>query len=840
MGFLQNTASLYLDNGLRAFCLPRRSATVEIQLHIASGSIHEEGFLGCGLSHFLEHMAFQGAKGYPGNGIADTVNVLGGDVNAYTTYDRTCYRMQLPAASCRKGVEMLAAMVRFPELPAKRFEKERDVILRECDRGADNPDSRVHEEFMKQMFLTHPLRHPVIGYREMISTVTAEMAREYHQKRYTPSRCVAVAVGGVIPEEFFAFVQEYLGSWERGQLAEMCLPNEAPIAAVRSCGIVIPDEPAARLMCGVRVPGFGAEELPALELLMGVLGTGDGAVLSRKLVLEQNLALGIRSFCYSFGGHGIAGIAAKCEPEKTDEFFTAMQKELAQIAAGDISASDVEREKGQQYADRLRELREPVNVAGEIACGVMIAGTPEAGDAYLDKLAQCSVDDVKAVAARYLAPEKYVNVIQRNSPHISGGDKCSSEPEIYSSRRNCGATFIHVPDDTLPLCNFFMALPGGAICENTDQHGLTKLVAATLSSGSAGITETQILQKMDEAGMDLEISGGLNSLIIEFSAPKRSMDKAVALLAEVLHAPEFPDAAWEREKQRHISVLKERAASPVKKAFDAATGLLYGRHPYAGGGYGEGETFGALTPDDGRAFFQKMLYAPQCVWGFAGDCSGEDVAGWSDILESALPWVNEAPERSNEPVFSRERKFAEYSLNKDQTVVLRLLPGVSCSRDAGVADVCDILSQAENGLGSNLFKSVREKHALSYSVGMSYAAGFHPGYFAFYAMTAASAGKKVLKLLNDEVCRIAENGLKENEFNAARAGAVFESERVLDSPESLLRTAGMEAYYGFSPEELLSRPRRLKDLTAEVFNIRLKEIFSAAAGVELLVLGNEK
>ena len=168
---------------------------------------------------------------------------------------------------------------------------------------------------------------------------------------------------------------------------------------------------------------------------------------------------------------------------------------------------------------------------------------------------------------------------------------------------------------------------------------------------------------------------------------------------------------------------------------------------------------------------------------------------------------------------------------------MHLLPGISCTGNAALSDVCDILYQAENGLGANLFKSVREKHALSYSVGMSYAAGFHRGYFAFYAMTSAEAGKKVLELLKSEILRIAENGLQENEFNAARAGAVFEAERVLDSPESLLRTAGMEAYYGFEPEKLLTRTQRLKTLDYNECNALLKEIFSGNAGVEILVYG---
>ena len=125
MGFLGDTVSMTLENGVRLCCLSRPGSSVEMQFHVGAGSIFEQEHLGCGLSHFLEHMSFQGCAGYPGRLVAAEVNRLGGDVNAYTSYDRTCYRMQLPREHWRSGVAMLAAMVRHPEFPEERFPGER-------------------------------------------------------------------------------------------------------------------------------------------------------------------------------------------------------------------------------------------------------------------------------------------------------------------------------------------------------------------------------------------------------------------------------------------------------------------------------------------------------------------------------------------------------------------------------------------------------------------------------------------------------------------------------------------------------------------------------------------
>ncbi len=839
MSFLKDTFVSELANGVRMYCLPRRSETVELQIHIATGSIHEGQFLGSGLSHFLEHMAFQGCKGYPGNAVADTVNSLGGDLNAYTSYDRTCYRMQLPVTAYRDGVKMLSAMVRYPELPEERFNLEKDVILRECDRGADNPDSLLHDCFMKQMFLNHPLRHPVIGYREMIAKVSREMAWEYHQKRYVPERCVVVAAGGIVPDEFFAIAAEHLGSWERGYLAGITLPDEPFPAADRRREFYY-DDPLCRVMYGIRAPGFGAPELPALELLFGILGTGDGSILNRKLVLDNHLAHGLRSFCYSFGGNSIAGISAKTEPDKLSEFCNSLEQELSAVVDGKISEVEMEREKGQQYADRLRELRDFTNVAGEIAGGVIYAGTPDAGDVYLEHLEQTTVDDLRRVAAGFLQPGKWVKAIQKNRTEKAASVVFSGKRHLECGTLSNGVKTIFVPDHDLELCNFFMVLPGGALCEKSGFRGITKLVAQSLTSGSSGMPEKEILRKLDEAGVDLEISGGLNSMTLDFSAPRRSMDKAVGVLAEILHEPLFPDEAWQREIGRLQGVIKERQSSPVKYGFEKGLKMLYGDHPYGSSGYGSSESIGGITGAAGKKWFANMCFAPRTVWGFGGDCKCHDVEKWSEVLASALPWYPESPVPASEPEFPGEKKIIRDSLPREQTVAMRILPGIACSKDNFMSDVCDILYQSENGLGAKLFKSVREKHALSYAVGMSYIAGFHPGYLAFYAMTSPDAGQKVLELLDAEILRLGKKGWGKCEFDAARANAVFEVERMFDTPEALLRSAGMEAFYGFDPLKLLTRQERLKKLPMSKCNEALKTLMEKPAGVEVLITGSGK
>ena len=836
MVFLSESFCRALDNGVRVCCLHRNSASVELQFHIATGSIHEGRFLGHGLSHFLEHMLFQGCKGYPRQAIADTVNLLGGDVNAYTTFDRTCFRMQLPAAHWRRGMEMLSAMVRFPTLPAARFKAEREVILRECERSADNPDSRLFDEFMRNMFLTHPFRHPVIGYRELIAAVDRDMAAEYHHLRYTPGRCVVAAVGPVDPDALCALAGELLDDWPRGELAEVPLPVELPLTTARAERIAFPD-PSSRVMCGVRGPGFGSPELPGLDLLFGILGAGEGALLNRKLVLESGLGLGVRSSCMAWGGDAVAVVSGRCEPGKLDDFDSALHAELDAVAAGKIDPAAVEREKEQQYADRLREFRDNGAAAGELAAGILSAGNPAAGDAYLEHLLRADLPGLQRIAAEYLDSEHRVSVIQEPETSHSFGTAKPEKRVLTANTLDDGGTLIWSPERTLPLVNFIAVLPGGAICEPPELRGVGKLTAAALLTGSAGLPEASILDRLDEAGVEIEPTSGLNSFLLEFSVPRRNVDRAVALIAEILHSPQFGADAWEREKARQLSLLRERESTPLKRALDAASRMMYGAHPYADGGFGTIDGVAALSPEDGREWFRRCAYAAGTVWGVGGDCSEAEADKWCRILREAIPCASVAPQMPAEPVFSQEKKFVEVTLPREQTVAIRLLPGVVCRPGSDEMDVTDLLLQMENGLGSRLFKTVREQHALSYAVGMTYAAGFHPGYFGFYALTAPQAGKKTLALIDEEISRLRDERPETAEFNAARNSAAFEAERAVDTVESRLRTAAMEAFYGGNAAEVLDRPQKLQSMTAERFHDALRRLFSRSPGVEALAIG---
>jgi zinc protease len=413
--YFSRISTFTLDNGLRIFINPKHDApTVSIQCFVATGSVHEADFLGCGLSHFLEHMLFQGCEGYPGQAAADTVHRLGGSVNAYTSYDHTVYYINLPSEHSKTGIDILSKMLSTPEFPEEKFLSEKDVILRERDMGRDRPERMLGEKLWKTVFLRHPVRHPIIGYHEKIEQVSRDIMFEYYHLRYSPERTFFVISGDVNPQTVLEMFKKRLSSWRHGNIYEPPLPEEPVQIGMRANNCFFKD-PLARLAVASRIPSAAHPDIPALDLISAVLGQGKSARLVKSLQNEKELALMIGTFTYAPNFSGVSAISAVAAPEKLPALEKALLEELKDFRRNGVTDEELEREKNQHTADYIRVLRSNNGIANLIGNAVLAYGDPGMADHYLQLLNKVSKEDIKETANKYFGEEQ-LNIVRQVSP----------------------------------------------------------------------------------------------------------------------------------------------------------------------------------------------------------------------------------------------------------------------------------------------------------------------------------------------------------------------------------------------------------------------------------------
>ncbi len=303
-----------LDNGLEVIIQQdTANPLVSAQVWVKAGSIHEGECTGAGLAHLVEHMLFKGTEGRSPQQITQAIQERGGYVNAYTSFNRTVYWIDGLAAHTEGYLDVLADMVRNSKFDGADLSREMDVIRREMAMDNDDPSSLLQHSLQAAAFRRHPMRHPVIGHREVFDQVRREDVLAFVRRHYVPNNCFIVLTGDIEPDEAFAMVKKHFGSWRRKASGPLVLPDEPPQHGGRSTVRAFPAE-LARIALGWVIPGEASEEKAALDVLAFLLGSGRSSRLHHELREKRGLAHSVWAGAWAVAECGLFTVEADCDP----------------------------------------------------------------------------------------------------------------------------------------------------------------------------------------------------------------------------------------------------------------------------------------------------------------------------------------------------------------------------------------------------------------------------------------------------------------------------------------------------------------------------------------------
>src|SRR3989454_6170482 len=198
-----------LESGLTIIVREDHSApVVSAQAWCMAGSIHEGKWLGAGMSHVLEHMLFKGTTTRPGSRIDQEVQEAGGYMNAYTSFDRTVYHIDVPNTGTKVAIDILCDIMQNATLPPDEMAKEKQVIVREMDMNVDDPGRRSGRRLFEVAYTKSPYRFTVIGYPDIFNELKQEDILSYYREKYAPNNVFYVVAGDVTGSEVVAQIRE--------------------------------------------------------------------------------------------------------------------------------------------------------------------------------------------------------------------------------------------------------------------------------------------------------------------------------------------------------------------------------------------------------------------------------------------------------------------------------------------------------------------------------------------------------------------------------------------------------------------------------------------------------
>lgn len=377
------------------------SASVGVWVNVGS---RDEGRSVAGAAHFLEHLLFKSTPTRSAVQIAQAVDAVGGELNAFTAREHTCYYAHVLDSDLALAVDLVADVVLNGRCAADDVEVERDVVLEEIAMRDDDPEDTLGDVFLSAMFGDHPVGRPVIGSVESISGMTRAQLHSFHQRRYTPDRMVVAVAGNIQHDEVVALVREHFGA--------RLVRGRAPVAPRKGAGrvtgrptlqLVNRDGEQTHLSLGVRTPGRHWDHRWALSVLNTALGGGLSSRLFQQIRETRGLAYSVYSTIDTFADSGALSIYAGCLPERFDEVVRVTTDVLAEVARDGITADECRIAKGSLRGGLVLGLEDSGSRMNRIGRSELNYGQHRTIAHTLSKIENVTLEEVNAVARQLLA-----------------------------------------------------------------------------------------------------------------------------------------------------------------------------------------------------------------------------------------------------------------------------------------------------------------------------------------------------------------------------------------------------------------------------------------------------
>ncbi|MGI8795824.1 MAG: M16 family metallopeptidase [Acidimicrobiia bacterium] len=386
-----------LGGGLRVVTeeLPAlRSAAVGFWVGTGSRDEPDET---AGTSHFLEHLLFKGTRDRSALEIAQAVESVGGDMNAFTTQELTAFYVRVPDDRLDVALDILSDIVWGPALRSEDVESERQVILEEIRMRDDTPDDLVHDLFASALFPGHPLGREVLGTQSSIGAMSRDAIADYHRHHYRPANVVVAAAGNLTHEHVVERVAEGLTGIDGDRPARPAT-NETP---PRPLAVLPRPTEQAHVVLGMRGLSRHDPDRYALTVLNQAFGGGMASRLFQEVRERRGLAYSVYSYRSSFADTGAVAIYVGTAPGRVEEALAVVDGELGRLVADHgITEAELDAAKGHLKGSIALSLESSISRMHRIGSSELTLGEIPTLDEVVARVDAVGPDDIARIVDR--------------------------------------------------------------------------------------------------------------------------------------------------------------------------------------------------------------------------------------------------------------------------------------------------------------------------------------------------------------------------------------------------------------------------------------------------------
>ncbi len=836
------TALTQLDNGLVIIVREDHSApVVSAQAWCKAGSIHEGRWLGAGLSHVLEHMLFKGTTTRVAGRIDQEVQEAGGYMNAYTSFDRTVYHIDVPNTGATVAIDILCDIMQHASLPPDELAKELDVIRREMDMGQDDPGRRSSKRLFETVY-THSLyRFPIIGVLDIFNQLQPDDIRGYYAEKYIPNNLFFVVAGDVQSDAVVTQIREAFKDSRARALPPVLLPQEPRQTAAREILEEAPVE-LGHFHIAWHIPELHHPDVPVLDVLALLLGSGHSSRLFQQVREREALVHSVDAWTYNPGNPGLAGVSAVVDADKFEPARDAILGQVQRMQETLVTPEELSKAVKQFISGTLAARKTMQGQASDLGSNWLAANDLNFSERYLAHVHTVTPDDIRRVARHYLKPANstlYGLLPKGTCPPVTLSLEQQIDRPIQKVELPNGLRLLIKEDHRLPFVDFRAVLLGGVLAETPADNGITQLMARSLIKGTRRRDGETLMREIESLGGHLDTYSANNTFGVNAEVLSEDFETGLELLSEVLTQPAFPEEAVERERQIQLATIRDQRDHLLRSALCRMRRELCGPAGYGLDSLGEADTVSALTLDQLRDHHARLVAPNACVLAIFGDVKADQVQAAVERQLGSWRTSAQAPtldtiRSSPWPPPPLPSHVAE-TRDKKQSVLVMGFRGTTF--DAADRCALELLQEACSDLGSRLFLRIREQLGLAYYVGAQHMPGLIPGYFAFYCGTAPDKVAQVEAELRKEIAALRTEGLTAEELKRAKAKLVGQRKISRQELGGFASMTALDELYTLGYDHYTREDAEYEAVTLETINAATNRYLRQDAAVVVVVGG---
>ncbi|MFN9065602.1 MAG: M16 family metallopeptidase, partial [Bdellovibrionales bacterium] len=773
------------------------------------------------------------------------------------SYDQTVFYVTIESHKRHVALNVIIEMMGFPTFDPSEIDNERGVVIEEIKRGEDSLGGVAWKTLFETVYKKHSYKTPIIGFEKNIKSLPAKKIKKFFESRYVPSNMFLVVAGDFDSQMMKKEVTQYFGEFKPFKLEKRKRAKE-PIQKTPRVRVEKSKFKKTQAYLAWPVPNVTHKDVPALDLLALILGTGDSSRLSLKLRLENLLTQSVGAFSYSPLDPGVFAVSMNGESEKLIQATEEAFKVLNEIVSEPPTTDELKKALAISASEGIYAMETVDGLSRKAGSDEFYYKDPEYYQKYLKQLYSVKPEQITKIARKYLTPEK-VSIVyltenvdaklkgQLNAalkkykidfakakknkiklqkflvkaPKLTHSAEIQAETKI--SVRPSGIKLITRYQKGTPTFSLRAAVLGGIRFEKPQHGGVTELLSRTWTTGSKNYSEAMINHITESVSAGLGAFGGRNTMGLTLDGLSPNQKELLPIFFDVLGSPTFEEDKVEREKSAQINQIKNKKDNPAQVCFQRFHELMFKNHPYSRDVLGTAESLQGVSTSLLKDYHQQLVCGQNLVICVVGDFDNQLLEKQIENLEKQISKGKKVNLEIKTPEH-RANEIGKIELDKEQTHIVLGYQGLRIDSEDRYA--LDVMQSVLSGQGGRLFLELRDKNSLAYSVSPVRMEGIEAGYFGTYIGCSPEKSNKAIQMMRDELKKLMESDISDDELIRAKNYLIGQQAISLQKKSSIAQAVLLDVCYGQSPDHIFQVIEEYKKITKQQVKELAKKIFS--------------